>query len=108
MCSTEHPSNPIAVLLADWNYSRAKNRTGLAYMNLVAKGLNVARDLKILLEALHRLWVLILGSKHADRYSDTLGIFWVNHGWMNLCSSAERCARLSSQGYNLPSSAFAL
>ena len=54
-----------------------------------------------ILEALHRLGILILRCKHTHRDLNTLSIIRIHHSRVHLCSSREDSARLGRQGNNL-------
>ena len=70
--------------------------SGHPTMNLVGEGLYVVGRLEVLFEPFDSFLVFVAGCEHAERDVNPLRVVWIYHCWMNLGSSAERCARLAS------------
>lgn len=70
-------------------------------MDLIIEPLNMFWHSQFLLEVLHRIRILILRCKHAQRNFDALSIIRIHHSRVHLSSSREASARLGSQGNNL-------
>lgn len=71
-------------------------------MDLIAKGLNILRDLQVGREFLDGLRVFVFGGEQAQRDRDLLSVSGIDHGRMALDACLEGCVgRGVHQGYDL-------
>ena len=90
-----------ALILASHPVIRQIAAGGHESVDLVAKGLHVARDLQRFLKRLDRLRILVLGGKKAQGHGDVGSVGRVDHRRVSFGRGGEFAIRAAGIGYDL-------